>query len=451
MKNQKRKWSLTAAGMLATLTLGATAYGQSADALIDKLVDKGILTVKEANDLREETDKGFNQAAQVKSGIPDWITSFKLGGDLRGRYEGIYTKGENSADRNRFRYRLRFGLTASMTDDLEVGFRLASGTLTDPISPNQTMGGNAVRKTIGIDLAYAKWTPLHKSDWTGTFVGGKMENPFVFSDLVFDPDYMPEGLAQQFGYAFSDKQSLKFMLGEFVLDEIGASSKDPFLVGAQLRLDSVWTKKLQTSFGVAALAISGKDTLSTGGDNLMHPGNNVPNVNVGNTRTPVVGGVGGNLVYNYNPIVVDGALIYTLDSFPLYKGVFPIKLAGEYMNNPGASANNQAYSVGIQFGKSGKKGLWDISYNWKYLEADAWWEELVDSDFGGFYAVAPPGGSQGFQCGTGVRGHIIKATFSPYDSLTFGAKFFMTELINPYPAGSKSGASRIQLDAAWRF
>ena len=52
-----------------------------------------------------------------------------------------------------------------------------------------------------------------------------MENPFVFSDLVFDPDYMPEGLAQQFGYAFSDKQSLKFMLGEFVLDEIGASSR----------------------------------------------------------------------------------------------------------------------------------------------------------------------------------------------------------------------------------
>jgi hypothetical protein len=50
-----------------------------------------------------------------------------------------------------------------------------------------------------------------------------------------------------------------------------------------------------------------------------------------------------------------------------------------------------------------------------------------------------------------VRGHIIKATFSPYDSLTLGVSYFLTDLINPSSAGSKSGAGRLQLDAAWKF
>ena len=55
----------------ASLLLVASAAGQSADALIDKLVEKGILTVKEANELREEADRNFSQAYSVKSGMPD--------------------------------------------------------------------------------------------------------------------------------------------------------------------------------------------------------------------------------------------------------------------------------------------------------------------------------------------------------------------------------------------
>ena len=85
--------------------------------------------------------------------------------------------------------------------------------------------------------------------------------------------------------------------------------------------------------------------------------------NEGNSRTAA-----GNLVYNFNPVVVDGSVTYTLDSFPLYIGEFPIKFAAEYMNNPGASANNEGYWGGVTLGKSGKKGSWDVSYRYEYLE-----------------------------------------------------------------------------------
>ena len=55
---------------VAALPLAAPNIpAQSVDALLDKLVDKGILTVKEANELKAESDKDFTKAYQVKSGM----------------------------------------------------------------------------------------------------------------------------------------------------------------------------------------------------------------------------------------------------------------------------------------------------------------------------------------------------------------------------------------------
>src|SRR6185503_16553358 len=55
-----------AAGVAASTFCGVQAQAQSADALLDKLVDKGILTTKEANELRQEANAGFRKAYQVK-------------------------------------------------------------------------------------------------------------------------------------------------------------------------------------------------------------------------------------------------------------------------------------------------------------------------------------------------------------------------------------------------
>src|ERR1043166_3052329 len=142
MKIKSKSLSKIAAGIAATFALGGTALAQSSDALIDKLVEKGILSVKEANDLREEADKGFNMAYSVKSGMPEWVTALKFNGDFRGRYDGVYQDDKNygpkappaanayaSSDRTRFRYRLRFGAVASLSDNFEVGLRLGSGEL----------------------------------------------------------------------------------------------------------------------------------------------------------------------------------------------------------------------------------------------------------------------------------------------------------------------------------
>ncbi len=432
------------AGILASVAFLNSAHAQSADALIDKLVEKGILSVKEANELREETDKGFTSAYQVKSGMPDWVTALKFNGDLRARFDGLYSDDSSFVDRNRFRYRLRFGAVATIKDNFEVGLRLGSAERTDnfggdPISGNTSFADNASRKFIFIDLVYAKWSPINTPNWSGSFTFGKMENPFVLSDMIFDPDYTPEGGAIQLARTFSDKHAVKLNVGGFVLDEISASSNDPYLLGAQLRFDSTWNKRVATSLGVAGLAVSGNENLLTA---------NVPNINRGNARNAA-----GGLVYDYNPLVGDAAITYTFDSGPMYNAPFPIRLAGDYIYNPAADGKNFGYSGTIMFGKSGKKGLWDISYTWKYLGGDAWFEELVDSDFGAFYGAGLPnsGFGAGYGPGTNVKGHIAKVSYSPFDSLTLSAKWFLTELVTPLPGVLENKIHRLQVDAVWKF
>ncbi len=443
----KNKKYVAAAGALALAAMGATAQAQSSDALIDKLVDKGILTTKEANDLREEADKDFTKAYSVKSGLPEWVNGMKFNGDFRGRYEGFYIadpKAATGVDRHRFRYRLRFGFTAMMMDNMEVGFALTSSEPSgafggDPVSGNTTLGNGADKKFVYIDKAYAKWSPLNSPDATAAFTFGKMENPFVYpSTILFDRDYTPEGLATELSYNVTADQKLRLIGAGYVLDENGGTSQDPFLLAGQLRLESKWTPKISSTVGVGWFSVlSGKPSLTTAA---------VPNQGRGNTRNAA-----GNLVYTYNPIYADAGATYLLDKFPGYAGAFPITLSADYLYNPAVKELNTGYSIGMILGKSGKKGLWDVTYRWTELQKDAWYEEFVESDFGAYYKAAPTGGSAGYQSGTNVRGHWIKASYSPYDSLTLSAACFLTGLVTENPRGSRSGATRFQVDAVWKF
>jgi hypothetical protein len=108
------------------------------------------------------------------------------------------------------------------------------------------------------------------------------------------------------------------------------------------------------------------------------------------------------------------------------------------------------------FGKSGKRRTWELGYAYKWLGSDAWWEELVDSDFGAYYQSQQAnagfsGTGAGYGAGTNVKGHIVRFAYSPSDSITLGVKWFYTQLINPSPPDSESQMSRLQVDALWKF
>jgi hypothetical protein len=365
---------------------------------------------------------------------------------VRGRFEQF--SGDNSAlvDRTRLRYRVRFGVAVNMLDNVEAGLRLGSGdSAGNPLSNNTTMENNFSKKNIWVDAAYGKWTPLNAGGWLLAATVGKMDNPFAFTPMVFDPDLTPEGAALTGGYTINDQHSLAFTGAAFVLDEEKSNTHDPMMYGGQVVWNAKWNAKWASSVGVGALAIVSPEQLTTA---------NVPYNNQGNTRN----GNPGVLVNNYTPLIADASATYTLASFPFYNGAFPIKLAGEFINNPGAKANNNGYWAGVTFGKSGAKKTWDLSYRYEQLEADAWYDQMVDDDNGAYYKNSPtgaPAGSIGYFGGTNVKGHLVKFSYSFTDSLTFSTSCFINDLINPKLASSagepQSSALHFFADLMWKF
>lgn len=459
------------AGATALMALTCQSQAQSSvDALLNKLEQKGILTVDEARQLKEENAQDsandFKKAFDSKITMPDYVKNYKFYGDFRGRYDEVASTDGNAnfAQRNRFRYRLRAGVLVSLKDNLEVGFSLTSADSAggsyggNPNSSNTTMQDNGTKKGVYIDTAYGKWTALNDDGWFLSTTIGKMYNPMQFTPMVFDPDWTPEGAAIQAGYTFNEHHAIVVNGAAFVEDQevngqdVG-SVRAPGLFAGQAAWNATWTQKLSTSLGLGGYTIINPANLTTA---------NVPYINQGNTRvfstTPLPNG-SYVLANNYSPLIADASATYKLESFPLYTGAFPIKVQGEYINNVGAMAhnvNNIGYWAGITFGKSGKRHTWDISYRYEYLEANAVYDQLTDDDNGAYYQNAPTGGAVGYYGGTNIKGHLIKANYSITDALTLSFTCYLNQLITPNlnTAGlgePNNSAMHLMADLMWKF
>lgn len=417
-------------GLLVATVAVETAGAQQSDALLKKLVEKGLLTTQEAQQLREESDRDFTRALSSKSGMPDWVTSLTWRGDYRLRFDQHQGSG-NDPERTRYRYRLRYGVEAELKGNFRVGFRFGSGESGNPISYYQSMGDNGDKKALFLDLAYAAWTPLNNSLLSLNLVGGKMDNPFntkelKFSDSIFDSDYTPEGVATTLNWHLSAGHDLALGAALFLMDENSASADDPYLTVFKTQLNSKWTKQVSSILGMGTYTLHNRSAFDgTGG---------LAKNNSGGQTSPFATG--------FTPFMGDASLTYALEKFPLYTGAFPITLAGEYIRNPQApEASDTGYSAGITFGKSGKKGLWDLAYRYKSVQANAVWEDINDSDYGSYSGGA-------FNTGNDTRGHIVQFQYNFTDSMHISAKYFLTERIS---TANGLDSHRLLVDLLWKF
>ena len=285
------------------MALTPNTHAQSSvDALLNKLEQKGILTVDEAKELKAENQQDsaadLNKAMNSKFQMPDWVTSYKMYGDFRGRFDDQASTDGNKTfvDRIRFRYRLRAGLIVSMKDNLEAGFSLTSGDAApgtaviggQPLSNNSTLQDNGTKKNVYFDTAYGKWTALNSDGWLLSATIGKMYNPLQFTPMVFDPDWTPEGAALQGGYTFNDQHSILVNGAAFVEDqEVGGTDTGSVRAPGTFRRTGDLECELdpenrQRRSASVAMPSSTRTNLTTA---------NVPYVNQGNTRI-AAGGVG---------------------------------------------------------------------------------------------------------------------------------------------------------------
>jgi hypothetical protein len=408
------------------------------DILIEKLVEKGLLTKQDAESVLEEIrqknakQEKEKQKEEAKKKIedkeaelpqwakklpdflinpPEWIKNIKFSGDLRLRYQWEDRKDDDKEDRNRGRFRLRLGAETKLVEGVKVGFGLASGS-GDPRSTNVTFEDTFEKKNVQIDYAFAEYTP---AKWFSV-IGGKFHNPLYRpSDLLWDSDITPEGLAPKFQYPVLLNLDAYFNSGLFILDERG-SNKDPYMVALQPGLNWKIMNDINLQLALAYYFFGGVK------------GNTLDNSSNSNTLAS------GKLKYKYNAPAVSAEFGYK-NPFGLifipYLGLF-----GEYVYNPDPSDDNQGFIAGLKVGNRDMKkfGDWLFEYSYRRLEKDAWPDVFSDSDF---YGGA-----------TNAKGHEAIISFALWRNIWLTFDYYNARKILGFP---KQTENLLQVDFNFKF
>lgn len=415
------------------------------EAVVSELKDENAALRREVGRPSLEASRAAPPAASAAA------PALRLTGDIKFRYYSTMYQAKEAATRDQFYNQLHFGFVYSPSAEWDAGLRLSAGDLNTnfaggPLSAQFSVADNASRKYAFIDQMFIRWKPVLGPEAQAAVTAGKIDNLFyVPSRMLFDGDYNPEGFAEELTLQLTKTDRLWLAVGQFMLDDLAGSARDPWLLAARARWEAKWSADWSTSVGVGQFWITHADTLTAA---------NVANNNRGNTRTAT-----GVLSHGYRPFYVDATITHQLGNVAGYPGNFPISLHADALHNPGAPAKNKAFSAGLTFGKAGKAGQWEIGLRHLRIDADAWWEELLDGDYGAYYRSVPPGwntdptslaGSHGG--GTNIRSNSIRTGYSPTDYLLFTANLFLNDLATKIPAGTTdTGAKRFQLEGLIRF
>ena len=406
-------------------------------ALQNQLVEQGQRHEKEIEGLKQQIEIKGQEERPVylpPSGEagPKWLEGLSMGGDFRLRYEGI-KRNEATRDRNRFRYRLRWKIAKQFTEDLDLGFRLVTGSTADPTATNQTLTGDFTYKSLLLDQVYVKYRPSFLSDRVpflekSELVGGKFENPFLAasSGLVWDADVMPEGFAESFEFGFLEGRLKPFVtLGQYLLQE-NETLADAELYGFQtgMRWNPPGFSKdtgvqVTNAFAYYDYADYGRDS------NFLVSGTSLAR---GNTRfgsSPSLAAGDFNVLQIYNEI-----------KFKI-RG-FPVKLFADFAANladqtPTPDDRNIGCEYGLKLGNTQKKGNWEAGYYYAYIEPNAVVGAFNESDFGAGHADK--------------RGSAVQLKYMLTDFLKLGLTAYFVDNVT----GADDETQRFQTDLDWVF
>ncbi|HPQ39628.1 MAG TPA: putative porin [bacterium] len=341
--------------------------------------------------------------ASISTADAAWTDTFKMKGDLRYRYESVDKEG--SEDRVRHRIRARLGVTAEVTDSLSVTLQLASGS-EDPVSTNQSLDGFFSTKGFHLDRAYVKW----KATDALALTAGKISNPFHCpgkSELIWDGDLNPEGIAAQFESTSEFKVYAN--LSYLVVDERSSTTDDCYLYGGQLGF--------KIPMGGASLNI--------GGGYYAY---------VNQEGFPAFGEDFGNTLDDEGNYTMDFTNFEGFVELNAKLGSFPFGLYGHYVVNNEADEDDTGYQFGFSLGKVKDPMSWQLQYSYKEIERDAVVGAFTDSDFIG-------GGTDG-------KGHEIQFGLGLAKHTSLGVSYFLNEI---GLEGESRDYDRLMIDLVFKF
>lgn len=447
---------------------GWAAKGDAAPDWTKRITLSGDIRVRSQSDLYSATnsDQILNFAAMNQSG------PYNLAGTV---FPFINTRQDKL---NQLRLRARLNLGIKVTDGVEAGFQLATGDDTSPISTNSSLAGGFGKRNFWLQQA---WLKLKPNEW-GSVTMGRMPNPFMSTELVFDEDLAFDGIAAEVDLNKFHGVGLKLRGGAFPLDFGDAnylSSQttkvhfpQKYLFSAQAELDAQLKDTLSLRFGAAYHHFSnvqgqlsqpcftgdGQVDCSTDGLRpfFLRKGNTLSYLRqlassngAALTSLPQYFG----LTFNYHLLNLNAVLSYDIGrdrkleltgdfvrniglkrSDICRNGVF-----GEPFNNGGSeggsasicdpTATTRTSWVGGRDGwqamlrlgdpKPMKWGQWQVEAAYRRIGSDAVLDSFTDSDF--------------HLGGTNAKGYIIGARAGIFDNMSIGAKWYSASQITAEP------------------
>lgn len=445
------------------------------------------------NELKQEVLAQARAENWAGSTVPSWVERVKIDGDVRVRYQSEQLDSGNAApvqylladmqgltrgadlgainsagyptantldDRNRWRVRMRLGLTAQVTDWVGVGVRLATGNTTDRVSTNQSMGQNFNKYQLTLDRAYVRLDPFDSLSVSA----GRIPNPWFSSDLVWDEDLNFEGIAASFKPKLAGGRFTPFVTaGLFPLREDSPPTRDDrWLSGVQVGFDWELARNTRWKFGVAKYNYRniegqvdnaydpvyggeeayGKYAYESG---LRQKGNTLFRTNSPLDSSATMWG----LASKFRPVAVTAALDLA------YFDPVHIMLSAEYVKNPGFNRKEIASRTGLTVDDGRNSGHqfrvavgmpevreardWNAFVAYRYLGSDAVLDAFTDSDFG--------------LGGTNTKGYTLGFSYGLARNTALSMRWMSADSIDSPTglAGDKFAVDVLQLDLSARF
>lgn len=374
----------------------------------------------------------------------------------------------NQKDRLRLRERFRLGFEANLADGLKAGVRFATSNINNPVSNDQTLGNTGQSYQFAIDRAFLQYDFLdeRKTNWFSLYAG-RIINPFVSTDVVFDPDLSFEGLAGSFRLPFnrgSNKlagykapnptarfglnqgqqtpDSLFVTLGVFPLQDIDVSVNDKWLYAGQVGAD--WLLWNDSRLNLAASYYEfqnvqarrnpvGSHAYDWTAPQFVQKGNSMVAISDANTLLPNCTDTVGCLfglasefkVFNATAMFDyagfgDTHVLFTAD-YAQNLGFNRQKILSEFgtaFASTDLQPRTKAYQVRVDVGAPELRRWadWNVNLAYRYVQRDAVLDAFTDSIF--------------HQGGTDAKGWVMGVQYGLAKSTWLNLRWFSTDAID---------------------
>lgn len=389
------------------------------------------------------------------------IDGLRLTGDLRLRYE-MRDRNIDAAptaqdgDRQRFRLRFRLGgIWTNKVENWEIGAGLATGDDNGGRSTNDTWADSHNSPfdhwNIWLDYVYAKHKWMLNETTPLTLTLGQQINPLFTTMLTWDGDLRPVGVTLQYGDPLGKNYTGAFAtLGAYEVYWMtdGKGSND-YNTDNKLN-DNVFLAAVQAGYKYVGednqfLAMAGFMTLNDAWRNMPATDNQWGNSNDPNNAWPAadtgyqyqIGELYGEYKTNLGGIEVKpyAHLAYNF-------GASGDKTQAKNLDSAeAADYESKDQRLGIMAGIDFKRGKWSAGYAYSYIQADAVFGPLRDSDFGETAGLRD----------TDIQGHLLRVGYQVTEDFTVSLTAYLLSRISDVKNNEADKAQMLQLDLSYKF